>query len=87
MIIPRVGSGTQGERLEMGITVRTGRGEVLRQELRYPLMREEEIQEKFRSLVGLRLSADRVMDLEGKLLSVEREENVASLFQQLEIEI
>jgi len=71
----------------MGITVRTGRGEVLRQELRYPLMREEEIQEKFRSLVGLRLSADRVMDLEQKLLSVEREENVASLFQQLEIEI
>ncbi|HEU0021292.1 MAG TPA: hypothetical protein VFR55_06430 [Dehalococcoidia bacterium] len=87
MIIPRAGSGTQGERLEMGITVRTGRGEVLRQELRYPLMREEEIQEKFRSLVGLRLSADRVMDLEQKLLSVEREENVASLFQQLEIEI
>jgi 2-methylcitrate dehydratase PrpD len=87
MIIPRVGPGTQGERLAMGITVRTGRGEVLRQDLRYPLMREEEIQEKFRSLVGLRLSADRVMDLEGKLLSVEREENVASLFQQLEIEI
>lgn len=87
MIIPRAGPATPGERLEMGITVRTGRGEVLRQELRYPLMKEEEIREKFRSLVGLRVSTDRVTDLEQKLLSVELEANVASLFQQLEIAV
>jgi 2-methylcitrate dehydratase PrpD len=86
MIIPRAGLGTQGERLEMGMTVRTCSGEVLRQDLRYPLMTKDEIQEKFRTLVGLRVSADRVVDLEQKLLAVEEEENVASLFQQLEIE-
>ena len=86
MIIPRAGLGTQGERLEMGMTVRTCSGEVLRQDLRYPLMAKDEIQEKFRTLVGLRVSADRVVDLEQKLLAVEEEENVASLFQQLEIE-
>ena len=87
MIIPRAGPGTQGQRLEMGITVRTGSGEVLQQNLRYPLMSEDEIQEKFRTLVGLRVSADRAMDLERKLLSVEQEENVGPLFQQLEIDI
>ena len=87
MIIPRAGPGTQGQRLEMGITVRTGNGEVLQQNLRYPLMSEDEIQEKFRTLVGLRVSADRAMDLEQKLLAVEQEENVGPLFQQLEIDI
>jgi 2-methylcitrate dehydratase PrpD len=87
MIIPRAGPGTQGQRLEMGITVRTGSGEVLQQNLRYPLMSEDEIQEKFRTLVGLRVSADRAMDLERKLLAVEQEENVGPLFQQLEIDI
>jgi len=87
MIIPRAGPGTQGQRLEMGITVRTGNGEVLQQNLRYPLMSEDEIQEKFRTLVGLRVSADRAMDLERKLLAVEQEENVGPLFQQLEIDI
>lgn len=87
MIIPREGPGTQGQRLEMGITVRTGSGEVLQQNLRYPLMSEGEIQEKFRTLVGLRVSADRAMDLERKLLAVEQEENVGPLFQQLEIDI
>lgn len=87
MIIPRAGPGTQGQRLEMGITVRTGNGEVLQQNLRYPLMSEDEIQEKFRTLVGLRVSADRARDLEKKLLAVEQEENVGPLFQQLEIDI
>ena len=87
MIIPRAGPASPGERLEMGITVRTRGGEVIRQELRYPLMSEEEIQQKFRTLVGLRVSTDRVLDLEKKLLAVEHEENVAPLFQQLEIDI
>ena len=87
MIIPRAGPGTQGQRLEMGITVRTGNGEVLQQNLRYPLMSEDEIQEKFRTLVGLRVSPDRAMDLERKLLAVEQAENVGPLFEQLEIDI
>ena len=87
MIIPRAEPGSMAERLEMGITVRTGSGEVIRQNLRYPLMSEDEIQEKFRTLVGLRVSADRVLDLEQKLLAVEQAENVAPLFQQLEIEV
>ena len=87
MIIPRAEPGSMAERLEMGITVRTGSGEVIRQNLRYPLMSEDEIQEKFRSLVGLRVSAGRVLDLEQKLLAVEQAENVAPLFQQLEIEV
>ena len=45
---------------------------VLRQDLRYPLMGEDEIQEKFRTLVGPRVTEDRVMDLEQKLLAVEK---------------
>ena len=87
MIIPRADPGTMGERLEMGITVRTGSGEVIRQNLRYPLMSADEIQEKFRTLVGLRVSADQVLDLEQQLLAVEQAENVAPLFQQLEIDV
>jgi hypothetical protein len=50
-------------------------------------MSKDEIQEKFRSLLGMRVGADRVLDLEQKLLTVEREENVAFLFRHLEIEI
>ena len=74
-----------GERLEMGLAVRTRNGEELRQDLRYPLMSEGEIQEKFRNLAGLRMGVDHVLDLEQKLLAVEQEGNVASLFQQLEV--
>ncbi len=87
MIIPRAGRASQGARLEMGITVRTRGGEVVSQDLRYPLMSSEEIQQKFRTLVGLRVSAERALDLERNLLAVEQEENVASLFQQLEIDV
>jgi len=86
MIIPRAGPAAPGERLEMGITVRTRGGEVIQQDLRYPLMSEDELQDKFRALVGLRLSADRVLDLEQKLLAVEQVDNVAPLFQQLEVD-
>lgn len=85
IITPRSNPGTMGERLEMGLTVHTCSGEELKQDLRYPLMSEEEIREKFRTLVGIRVGADRVADLEQKLLAVEQEENVARLFQQLEI--
>ena len=66
--------------------MRTHGGEVIQQDLCYPLMSEDELQEKFRTLVGLRLSADRVLDLEQKLLAVEQVENVAPLFQQLEVD-
>jgi tRNA(Ser,Leu) C12 N-acetylase TAN1 len=72
-----------GERLEMGLTIRTRDGEVLHQELRYPLMSEEEIQQKFRSLVSLRLDSDQVADLEKKIKSVEMVENVAPLIAEL----
>ena len=37
-IIPRPEPASMGQRLDMGLTVRTRSGEVLRQELRYPLM-------------------------------------------------
>ncbi len=87
MIIPRAGRASQRARLEMGITVRTRGGESVRQDLRYPLMTEDEIQQKFRALAGLRVSADRALDLERKLLAVEQEENVATLFQELEIDV
>ncbi len=87
MIIPRAGQATPAERLESGITVRTRGGEVIQQDLRYPLMSEDELQEKFRTLVGLRLSAERVLDLEQQLLAVEQVDNVAPLFQQLEVAI
>ena len=85
MIIPRPEPASQGERMEMGITVRTRGGEALRQELRYPLMSEEEIQQKFRNLVGLRLDSPRVADLEKKLKEVETVENVAPLISELEV--
>ena len=86
LIVPRAGRASQGARLEMGLTVRTRGGETVTQDLRYPLMTEEEIKQKFRSLVGLRVSADRALELERNLLAVEQEDNVASLFQQLEID-
>jgi 2-methylcitrate dehydratase PrpD len=85
-IIPRPEPATMGQRLEMGITVRTRSGEVLRQELRYPLMSEEEIQQKFRTLVGLRLDGGRVADLEKKLKGIATVGNVAPLISGLELE-
>src|SRR5918999_662550 len=85
MIIPRPQTATQGERLEMGLTIRTRDGEVLHQELRYPLMSEEEIQQKFRSLVSLRLDSDQVADLEKKIKSVEMVETVAPLISEMEV--
>ncbi len=64
----------------------TRSGEVLRQELRYPLMTAAEIEQKFRDLVGLRLESRRVADLEGKLKAIESVENVAPLIRELELE-
>jgi hypothetical protein len=75
-----------GERLEMGITVRTRGGEALRQDLRYPLVNEQELQQKFRDLAGTRLGSDRVADLEQKLKAVETAGSVAPLIQELEVD-
>ena len=85
IIIPRASQTNPGERLEMDLTVRTRGGDVIQQDLRYPLMDPEEIQQKFRTLVGLRLTADRTLDLERNLLNVENTESMGVLFQQLEI--
>jgi 2-methylcitrate dehydratase PrpD len=85
-IIPRPEPASMGQRLEMGLTVRTRSGETLRQELRYPLMTEAEIQQKFRTLVGLRLDSRRVADLERQLKAIESVGNVAPLIHELELE-
>jgi hypothetical protein len=74
-----------GQRLEMGIKVRTRSGEALSQNLRYPLMSEAEIQQKFRYLAGLRLDANAVAELEKKLLAIEAQSDVAVLVRELEI--
>ncbi|MBI4189179.1 MAG: MmgE/PrpD family protein [Betaproteobacteria bacterium] len=85
-IIPRPGRPAgMGERLEMGITVRTRNGETLSQKLRYPLMSEAEIKQKFRYLAGLRLDGNEVAGLEKKLMAIEAEKDVASLVRELEI--
>mgnify|MGYP001178993773 CR=1 FL=1 len=85
-IIPRPQPATFGDRMEMGITVRTRAGEILHQYLRYPLMTGEEIQEKFRDLVGMRLNGGQVAGLERKLKAVETAGNVAPLIDGLQID-
>jgi 2-methylcitrate dehydratase PrpD len=85
-IIPRPEPASMGQRLEMALTVRTRRGEVLRQEFRYPLMTEEEIQQKFQYLVGLRLDSRRVADRDRKLKAIESVGNVAPLISELELD-
>ena len=85
IIVPRVGAATRGERLNSGITLRTTRGKVFRQELRYPPMKEGELKQKFRELAGRRLEASRVLDLERQLLSIDTASDVAPLVRQLEL--
>ena len=53
---------------------------------RYSLMTEEEIQRKFRDLVGLRLESLRVADPERKLQAIESVGNVAPLIRELELD-
>jgi 2-methylcitrate dehydratase PrpD len=84
-IIPRPGPATSSQRMEMSLKVRTGDGRVLSQDLRFPLMTPDEIRNKFRTLVGLRLPTARVEELERKLTNVEQEGNVATLVQGLEV--
>jgi len=84
-IIPRPGPGTRGQRMETNVTVRTRNGKTLRQELRFPLMSETEIQQKFRDLAGLRLDSRQIENLESRLKAIETERNVAPLIKELEI--
>jgi 2-methylcitrate dehydratase PrpD len=85
-IVPRPEPASMGQRLDMGLTVRTRSGQELRQELRYPLMTAAEIEQKFRTLVGLRLESRKVADLERQLKAIESVENVAPLICELELE-
>jgi 2-methylcitrate dehydratase PrpD len=85
-MLPRPEPASMGQRLDMGLTVRTRSGEALRQELHYPLMTVAEIQQKFRDLVGLRLESQRVADLERQLQVIESVENVAPLIRALELD-
>jgi 2-methylcitrate dehydratase PrpD len=85
-ILPRPGPASMGQRLDMGLTVRTRSGAVLRQELRYPLMTAAELEQKFRELVGLRLESRRVADLERQLKAIESVGNVAPLIRELELD-
>ena len=85
IIVPREGAETRGQRLNSGIAIRTTRGEVFRQDLRYPPMNEEELRQKFRTLAGRRLDESRVLDLERQLLSIHTVSNVAPLVRKLEL--
>lgn len=84
-VMPRPQPATKAQRLEIVITVRTRKGEALRLDLRYPLMSEAEIHQKFRDLAGLRLNSERVVRLERKLMAIEAEQNVDALMLELEL--
>ena len=84
-IVPRSGPATRAQRMETALTVRTRDGKALRQELRYPVLTEDEIQQKFHTLAGLRLDRQRASELERKLKAIETEQNVRSLIRELEI--
>ncbi|MBI2987035.1 MAG: MmgE/PrpD family protein [Deltaproteobacteria bacterium] len=84
-LLPDRDTDIQRKRFEAEIRVYTRNGEVLNQQLCAPLMNEEEIQHKFRSLVGLRVNQEKMLDLESKLKGVEAVDNVASLISELEL--
>jgi hypothetical protein len=85
-ILPQPKPASMGQRLDMGLTVRTRSGAARRQELRYPLMTVAEIEQKFRDLVGVRLESRRVVDLDRKLKAIESVGNVAPLIRALELD-
>ena len=84
-LVPRQGRSHRVHRLESNMTVRTRDGREFQQVVNYPLMTPPELEQKFRSLVGLRLDETRTMDLDRKLKSVEQMDNVAQLVSDLEI--
>ena len=67
------------------VLLNTRSGKVLSQQLRHPLMDEEELQQKFRYLAGLRLNTEKVLDLERKIKGIEAVDNVAPLIDELEL--
>ena len=71
--------------MNSGLIVRTIRGDVFQEELRYPIMNQEELIQKFRRLVGRRLPDTQVLELEQRLLGIEAEPDVAMLMNQLEL--
>ena len=85
LIVPRPKPATRSDRLDTVFTVRTRDGKQLREQFRYPLMTDAEIEQKFRNLAGLRLDSQKVADLDKKLKNIETEKNVASLIRELEI--
>ena len=85
-VVPLTGKGStdRAHRLDAGMTVRTRKGE-FSQKVSYPLMTQEEIEQKFRTLVGLRLDQARTTELERKLKGLESLDNVATLVSDLEL--
>lgn len=81
--VPRTKSNSRSGRLTTGLLVRLKVGTEYREESKYPLMTQDEIQHKFRNLAGLRLEHDDVMKLERDLLAVESMEDVSPLVKQL----
>ncbi|MBI2987014.1 MAG: MmgE/PrpD family protein [Deltaproteobacteria bacterium] len=84
-LLPDRNADIQRKRFEAEIRVYTRNGAVLNQQLCAPLMTEEEIQYKFRSLVGLRVKQEKALDLESKLKGIEGVSNVAPLISELEL--
>jgi 2-methylcitrate dehydratase PrpD len=85
-LLPEPGWSSQASRLEVTVRVRTRSGQMLSESLRYPLMDNEELQHKFRTLVGLRVKKEKVLDLENKLKNIEALDDVSSLINELEID-
>ena len=83
---PEARAGQHGAAVGHGLDRAHPSGEVLRQDLRYPLMTAAEIQQKFRDLVGLRLESRTVADLERQLQGIESMEHVAPLIRALELD-
>ena len=84
-IVPRQGVTDKSQRLNMSLSIRTRDGKVFSQELRYPLMSDEEIERKFRFHAGLRLARPQVDRLEDMLRSMDRQPSVQALMSSLEI--
>ncbi len=84
-IVPRAGPSSKGSRLEMGLTVRTRNGKALGQNLRYPLMTPDEIDQKFRTLAGMRMDKAAVTTLEQRLKAVETEKDIPGLMKSMEL--
>ncbi|MFC2048455.1 hypothetical protein ACFLSK_03380, partial [Chloroflexota bacterium] len=86
-LLPHRTQGTAVSPLQMQLRIRTHNGEVMSEALPsgYPSMNEEELQCKFRTLVGLRVNEKKVLDLERKLKGIEEVNNIAPVISELEL--